>query len=159
MSASLASPKQLEVVLDGQWVQQRIPVRIVVPAEVPTYPSPARYHRDYDSSLTCNVPPERPDWGVLSWEVTTPSDTAVRFEIRGAASASELATADAATFTVPTQQPAIGTLDVGQLLLSSGLAVNEPYLRVTTVLLPSSDQLSSPVLHGFDFQYNCVAGE
>lgn len=149
----------LEVVFDGTSVQQRIPVRIVVPAEVPTYPSPATYHRDYDASLTCEVPPERPDWGELSWETSTPSDTAIRFEIRTAASADDLAAADEASFTIPSEEPEVGSIDVGQLLLDAGLPINEPYLRITAVLLPSSDQLATPVLHGFDFQYNCVAGE
>lgn len=149
---------ELEVVVDGV-VQQTIPVRIVVPAEVPTYPSAGEYHRDFDSSLVCEVPPERPDWGILSWEVSTPSDTAVRFEVRGAATEAGLSTAEAAAFTIPADQAETGSIDVQPLLLDAGLPINEAFLRITAVLEPSSDQLSTPVLYGFDFQFNCVAGE
>ncbi|MFW6051415.1 MAG: hypothetical protein ACODAU_09585 [Myxococcota bacterium] len=149
---------ELEVLLDGT-IQERIPVRIVVPADVPTYPDPGYYHRDYDASLTCDVPTERPDWGELSWEVSAPSDTAVRFELRTAADVDDLASATAATFTIPADEPEVGSLDVTQVLLDAGQPINDAALRVTAVLLPSNDELDAPVLHGFDFQYNCVAGE
>jgi hypothetical protein len=146
----------IDVLGDGVYVLQRVPVRIVVPPLVPTYPPSGSYWRDYDSTTRCEIPPQRPDWGSLSWTATTPPDSRIRFEIRTADTLSGLPSATPATFDVPgTASP----VDVGGLLVASGLTNFRPYLRVTAVLLASTDRTVAPVLSGFELQFTCVSSE
>jgi fibro-slime domain-containing protein len=113
------------------------------------------YRRVYDASATCAIPPTRPDWGELSWEVQTPGDSRVRFDIRTASTAAGLASATPVSFSVP-NEPEAGSVDVTELLVEAGQVRNHPYLSVTAVLTGSSDGSLSPVLHGFHMQYACL---
>jgi fibro-slime domain-containing protein len=128
-------------------------------AFAPWYQDTGRYWRDYDATETCEIPPMRPDWGELSWEVQTPSDSRIRFEIRTAPTAAGIASATPVTFTVPAEQPEVGSVDVTQLLVDDGQIRNEPHLRVTAVLIASSDEAASPVLHEFTLQFACRDAE
>ncbi len=146
----------IEVVGDGTYVLDTIPVRIVVPPEVPTYPPSGSYWRDYDSTTRCEIPPQRPDWGELSWTASTPPDSRIRFEFRTSDTLAGLPSATPATVTVP---PSTSPIDVGSLLVSSGLTNFKPYLRVTAVLLASTDRTVSPTLTGFELQFTCTSYE
>ncbi|MCS6798040.1 MAG: hypothetical protein NZ898_05875 [Myxococcota bacterium] len=147
----------IEVLLDGT-VQQQIPVRIVVPPAVSTYPPEGSYWRDYDATAFCTIPPQRPDWNALRWDTILPAGTSIRFEIRTADSAAMLSSAPPVSVTLP-PEPAVGSVDVGALLVGSGQRNFLPYLRVTSVLMSSPDRLSAPVLRGFELEYTCTTAE
>src|SRR5690606_39277005 len=100
----------IEVVGNGTFVLERVPVRIVVPSNVPTYPPSGSYWRDYDSTSFCEGT-ERPDWNNLTWEtVDLPAGTSIRWEIRAAQTLAGLATATPTTFTTP---PTSSPVDLG----------------------------------------------
>ncbi len=142
---------EIAVLLDGT-TQQTVPVRIVVPPEVPTFPPSGSYWRNYDATVRCEIPPERPDWGALSWVSQTPSTTSIQFELRTAATNADLDSASPVTFTVPgTASP----VDVGSALIAGGSENFLPYLRVTAVLQSSADMAQTPVLTSFQLQYVC----
>jgi fibro-slime domain-containing protein len=125
---------------------------------VALYEGTGRYWRDFDATETCDIPPMRPDWGELSWDVETPSDSIIRFEIRTASTESALPNATPVTFTIPSE-PAQGAVDVTELLNEAGRVPAEPYLRITVVFIPSSDGSASPVLRQFNMQYTCRYAE
>jgi len=143
----------IEVIGDGTYVLERVPVRIVVPPSVPLYPPSGTYFRDYDSTLYC-ASNERPDWGDLSWQlVSLPAGTSVRWELRASDTLAGVATATPVTFSVPCTSPPV---DVAARLLAAGVPTYYPYLRVTAVLLSNSSRTATPVLRSFDLRYNCV---
>lgn len=146
----------VEVVGDGTFVLQRIPVRIVVPPQVPLYPPSGSYWRDYDSTSFCTAT-ERPDWSTLTWSaVSIPAGTSIRWELRTATTAAGLDGAAPVTFTTP---PTSSPVDVGALLTSAGVTNYLPYLRVTAVLLANADRTATPVLNSFELRYNCIPTE
>lgn len=148
---------EIHVLLDGT-VQNIIPVRIVVPPEVPMLPESGSYWRDYDANVTCTIPPQRPDWGTFRWTGQTPSDTTIRFEFRTADTAAGLAAAPPATVTLP-PEPDAGSLDLGGLFDSTGRRNLRPHVRVTATLFASSDRSTSPILTGFELAYTCNDAE
>ena len=146
----------IEVVGNGTFVLERVPVRIVVPSNVPTYPPSGSYWRDYDSTLFCEGT-ERPDWNDLTWEtVDLPAGTSIRWEIRASATLAGLATATPTTFTTP---PTTSPVDIGARLTSASIGNYLPYLRVTAVLLASPDRERSPTLRSFEVRYTCIPQE
>ncbi len=146
----------IEVLGDGTFVLQRIPVRIVVPADVPLYPPSGSYWRDYDSTEFCTAT-ERPDWGSLTWTVASmPAGTSVRWEIRTAETLAELDTATPVSVTTPPTNPPV---DVAALLTAAGMSNYLPYLRVTAVLLSSADRTATPILNSFELRYDCIPSE
>src|SRR4029079_1023407 len=90
----------IEVLANSSTVLQRIPVRIVVPPQLPAYPPSATYWRNYDSTMVCHSN-ERPDWSQFTWNATTPTGTSIRFEVREATTLAGLATATPVSFTAP----------------------------------------------------------
>ena len=48
------------------------------------------YENSYDSDVVCEIPPERPEWGSLTWTGSTPSDSEVVFEFFTADTLAEL---------------------------------------------------------------------
>ncbi len=145
----------IQVLLNGTTVQATIPVRIVVPPVVPTFPPSGSYSRNYDATIRCTTPPDRPDWGSFTWTASTPSDSSIRFEVRTADTLAALPTAPAVNIPVPPTAPPI---DLG-LLLTPGAGNYHPYVQVTAVLIASSDRLSAPTLTGFELQYTCAPAE
>ncbi len=146
----------IEVIGNGTFVLQRVPVRIVVPPAVPTYPPDGSYWRDYDSTLYC-APNERPDWGNLTWSIASlPAGTSVRWELRAATTLAGLPGATPVTFTVPSTAPPV---DVGSRLAAAGVPNLIEYLRVTAVLLANAARTATPVLRSFEVQYTCVPVE
>lgn len=144
----------IEVVGDGTFILERIPVRILVPPVVPAYPPTGEYWRDYDSSLYC-ADNERPDWGQFNWEfLAIPAGTSVRFEFRAADTMANLMFATPISYNVTTLT---GTLDVAALLQGAGLPVGLPFLRATVVLNSNAPLLTeSPVMREIELLYNCV---
>lgn len=146
----------IEVLGDGTFVLARIPVRIVVPANVPLYPPSGSYWQEYDSDLHCAAT-ERPDWNTLSWVVASmPAGTSIRWELRTSETAAGLATAPVVSFTTPT---ATSPADVGARLVSAGQTNYQRFLRVTAVLNASPDRTQTPVLRSFELRYTCIPQE
>ncbi|MGE0790742.1 MAG: hypothetical protein AB7S26_34025 [Sandaracinaceae bacterium] len=146
----------IEVVGDGAFVIDRIPVRIIVPALVPVYPPSGSYFQNYDSTLYC-AGNERPDWGDLTYTFASlPAGTSAEFEIRASDMLSTLASA---TPVVVNVGGLTGTVNVGNLLDAAMVPVGLPYLRVTAVLYSDAMMTSTPVLQSFQLRYSCVPVE
>ncbi|MCC6873860.1 MAG: hypothetical protein IT378_06055 [Sandaracinaceae bacterium] len=142
----------MELVGDGTAILSTVPVRIVVPPQLPTYPPSGSYWRDHDSTTRC-LANERPDWGNLSWTATAPAGTSIRFELRTATTIAALDTASAVSFTYPgTASP----VDVGQRLVSGGQLNYLPYLRVTAVLNSNAARTSAPTLSSMSLDFVCA---
>jgi hypothetical protein len=141
---------------------ERIPVRVMVPDdaahEFDDAPGANFYRNSYDSLARCNVPPERPDWGYLTWTGSTPGDSSIEFQIRAANTAAELDTAVPAVVVIPTDTTDT-RLDVGQELINDGIPNGLLFLRVTAVLNPSPDLLFTPELTGWELEFVCFAAE
>lgn len=146
----------IEVIGDGSFVLERVPVRIVVPSSLPAYPPSGSYFRDYDSTDHCHGT-ERPDWGELEWEAPSlPTGTSIRWEVRTATTLAGLDSATPVSFTTP---PTDSPVDVGARLVSAGMSNYLPYLRLTAVLLANSERTASPVLRSFSLRYTCIPQE
>ncbi len=142
---------------------QRVPVRILVPANVPvtSYMS-GSFSRTFNAADTCDIPPTRPDWGLFSWEVTTPGTSNVVFQVRTGETLAEMNAMAPVSFSIPSN-PAIPTaaqyVDIGNLITAAGGRNYLPYLRVTAVLNPSADGLQAPTLTNMGLQFGCVDSE
>ncbi|QQR90953.1 MAG: hypothetical protein IPJ88_04270 [Myxococcales bacterium] len=146
----------IDLLGDGSYVLDTVNVTIVVPgASTGTYPATGTYWRNYDSSGQCHNT-ERPDWGDLSWTVSTPSNSAVRWEISTSETVAGLDTATPLVFTTP---PETGPVDIGAALEADGQFDHLPYLQVKAVLKASSDQTVTPTLTGFELNYDCLSKE
>jgi hypothetical protein len=135
----------------------RIPVRVLVPEAGGAYGS-GYYQNTYDSDVVCQMPPERPDWGDLTWIGTTPSDSTVEFEFYTANTLEELDTVIPVSITYPTDTTA-QVYDIGQELWKGGQENWLPYLRVRAKLNASSDSLSTPTFQGWSLQFNCIPSD
>lgn len=142
----------LEVVGDGTYILDTIPVRVTVPAASPSYPASGTYARTYDATTLCEIPPSRPDWGQFVWTAETPSDSYVTFTISSASAETDLGTDNVTVSSVLSSSPQ----DIGALLTAAGYLNNDPYLRVTATLYSSTDGAETPVLSGFELEYTCV---
>jgi hypothetical protein len=142
---------------NGSYVLGHTPVRVVVPPMVLTYPPSGSYFRDYDSTARCPASMGlRPDWDTLTWTATTPPDSRIRFEMRTSETLGGLPTATPVSFDVPPTAP---PADVGARLVAAAQRNGLPYLRVTAVLMSSTDRTITPVLSGFELRFNCTAME
>ena len=132
----------------------RVPVRVMVPEAGSSYGS-GYYQNTYESDVVCQMPPERPDWGDLSWIGWTPSDSTVEFEFYTANTLGGLDTVIPVSLTYPTDTTS-QVYDVGQLLQDNGSENWLPYLRVRAKLNASSDGLATPTFTGWSMQFLCV---
>jgi hypothetical protein len=135
----------------------RIPIRVMVPEAGGSYGS-GFYQNTYDSDVVCEMPPERPDWGTLTWTGSTPSDSTVEFEIYTANTVEELDTVIPVSIVYPTDTTA-QSYDVGDELINGGQVNYMPFLRVRAKLNASnasSDSLSTPTFAGWSMQFNCI---
>jgi hypothetical protein len=141
---------------------ERIPVRVMVPDDVAhefdDAPGANFYRNSYDSLARCNVPPERPDWGYLSWTGSTPGDSTIEFQIRAANTAAELDAAIPAVVVIPSGTED-GILDIGQELINADIPNGLLFLRVTAMLNTSPDLRDTPELAGWEFEFVCFAAE
>jgi hypothetical protein len=139
---------------DGEYELTRTPVRVLVPRDGPYY-STGYYQNAYDSTYACVTPPERPDWGTLTWSGSTPSDSTVEFEFYTADTLEELDSANSVSIVYPTNTTS-QTYDVGDELLAAGLSNYGLFLRVRAKLNGSGDASDSPVFEGWSMEFNCV---
>jgi hypothetical protein len=142
------------VLVDGTTEIDRYPVRVMVPPTGGLF-GDGFYQNTYDSDFVCEMPPERPDWGTLTWIGSTPSDSTVTFEFFTADDVAGLDSMIPVPLTYPTDTTA-QSYDIGRELISGGEVNYRPYLRVRAQLNASSDQLSTPVFQGWSMDFNCV---
>ena len=156
--APTASPQVFDfdmvAIADGSVELTRIPVRVMVP-EAGTAYGAGFYENTYDSDVVCEMPPERPDWGTLSWSGSTPSDSKVTFEFFAANDINDIDTVIPVSLTYPDDTTS-QTYDIGDELLAAGETNYKPYLRVRARLEASTDSLSTPVFQGWTMEFNCV---
>jgi hypothetical protein len=141
---------------DGTVELARIPVRVMVPETGGSYGA-GFYENTYEADVVCEMPPERPDWGDLTWTGSTPSDSSVTFEFFTADTMADLETVIpvSVTYADPTDA-APKTYDIGTLLIAGGEPNYRPYLRVRARLEASTDTSSTPVFAGWSMQFNCI---
>jgi hypothetical protein len=141
---------------------EHIPVRVMVPDaaahEFDDSPASSFYRNVYDSTARCNTPPERPKWGDLIWEGSTPDGTSIEFQIRTANTAAELLLAIPAVVIIPTDTVS-HTLNLTEELIADGQLYGLPYIQITAVLNPSNSPPVTPTLRGWSFEFVCEAAE
>ena len=142
----------VEVLGDGAFQLDLVPVRIIIPASGPVYPPSGYYQRDYDAGEVCTIPPQFPTWGDFAFDVSTPSDTSIDFEFSTASTAAGLDTATVTTVSVPS---GTSPVDVDATLQAAGLSQVDQFLRVRAVLNTSSDGSETPVLTSYSLQFTC----
>ena len=149
---------------DGTAELARIPVRVMVPEDGSSYGA-GFYENSYDSDLVCEIPPERPDWGTLTWTGSTPSDSKVIFEFSTADSLAELSAQIPASVTyagdiaVPNPPVQSYDIDIPAALLTGGKENFLLYLRVRARLEASADTAFTPIFQGWSTQFDCVPHE
>jgi hypothetical protein len=143
------------VLVDGTIEIDRYPVRVMVPPTGGGFGS-GFYENSYDSDIVCEIPPERPNWGTLTWTGSTPSDSAVEFEFFTANTLAELDGQIPASV-IYSGDPVVQSHDitVGDALLAAGMENYMPYLRVRAKLDGSSDGLSTPTFVGWSMEFHC----
>jgi hypothetical protein len=139
---------------DGTYELTRTPVRVLVPSDGPYYQS-GYYQNTYDGDYACITPPERPDWGTLTWSGSTPGDSTVEFEIYTGDTLQELDSAIPVSIVYPTDTTS-QTYDVGDELVAAGLLNYGLLLRVRATVSGSSDALETPVFDGWSMEFNCI---
>lgn len=147
------------------------------PTPVTTF-SEGNFVRDYDTSAVCQ-PGFKVRWGHWSWTTTTPGDSKIEFFIRTATTASGLATATEypLRFTNPPGPSALsgsatvaranysgrdtqnGSLVVDDVLSALALARQNPFVRIRSHLVPTTDALDAPELHSWNLEFACEPGE
>jgi hypothetical protein len=140
----------------------RIPVRVMVPEAGGSYGS-GFYQNSYDSDVVCEIPPERPNWGSLTWIGSTPSDSSVEFEFFTANTLAELDSVIPVSIAYPTDTATPDgkvvisdqEYDVGEALIAGGTENYLPFLRVRAKLNASSDSLSTPTFAGWSMEFHC----
>jgi len=142
------------VLVDGSTEIDRFPVRLMVPPTGSNFGS-GFYENTYDSDFVCEMPPERPDWGTLTWVGSTPSDSTVEFEFFTANTLAELDTAFPVSIVYPTDTTA-QTYDIGDVLIAGGETNFMPFLRVRANINASSDSLSTPIFEGWTMEFHCI---
>ncbi|APR79980.1 Cell division protein FtsH [Minicystis rosea] len=150
----------------------------ITTGQAPPPPPPALYGdgyfvRDYDMTGVCPAD-SVPFWGLWSWNSVTPSDSKISFSVQTADTAAGLATApmDDLLFSNPPGPTALagtsvvaktgspstnaGSAVVDSTLLAKSRSRIKNFLRVTSHLIPSTDNLSAPVLSAWNLQVSCV---
>ncbi len=135
----------------------RIPVRVMVPPAGTDFGN-GFYQATYEADGTCLMPPERPDWGFMSWSASMPSDSSIEFEVFTANTRAGLDLDLPMSIVVPAGTTT-GSVDIGPMLQSSGRLNYLPYLRVRAKMIASSDGASSPSLDGWTMQFNCFPSD
>lgn len=144
----------LVALADGSVELNRIPVRVMVPPAGAQFGS-GHYQNSYDADYVCEMPPERPDWGILTWSGSTPSDSKIEFELFTANTLAELDNQIPTSIVIPDDTTAT-EIDVGTALVADGQLNYLPFLRVRAKLQASTDFLTTPELDGWTMQFDCV---
>jgi len=145
---------EMVAIADGSVELLRIPVRLMVPGTGFSYGN-GFYENTYEADYVCEMPPERPDWGDLTWIGSTPSDSTVEFEIFTGNSLAEMDAQIPMSIVYPTDTT-LQTYDIGEALIANGFANYMPFLRVKAKLNASSDSFYTPIFTGWSMQFNCV---
>ena len=150
----------LEVVGDGTFVLQTIPVTILVPGTGSSFALEGRYSHDYDVSAECGGSGDSTHFPVFtetSWNVDlSEAGTETRFELRLASSAAGL---DSATPMTRLASTVASPVAIGPLVESAGLSLNAAHARLTAVLLASPDGQRAPTLHDMALRFRCQAAD
>ena len=141
---------------DGTAELARIPVRVMVPEDGTSYGA-GFYENSYDSDLVCNIPPERPEWGDLTWTGSTPADSEVIFEFFTADTLADLGSGIPLSITY-SGDPVVGPhlLNVSDELFAAGIPLDSIFLRVRARLEGSSGGGDTPIFQGWSLEFNCV---
>jgi hypothetical protein len=142
---------------DGTVELNRIPVRIMVPRAGTAFGA-GFYQNEYQSELTCIIPPERPDWGYLTWFGNTPGDSKIEFEFFTADTVEGLDNVIPASVVIP-DDTTTSPIDIGQALLADGLMNYRLHLRIRAKLQASSDLTQTPELQGWSMRFDCIPFE
>lgn len=162
---------------DFQWSEKPATIQTFVPQPPGgNLYNTASFTRDYDVSSLCPLGTSV-SWGLWSWSAQTPADSSVRFYVQTAPTAAELGAApvDALLFSAPSGPDSLvgtatiakagnpdtqgGSASVEATLASAGRPLEQPFLRVTSTLLPSSDGTKTPTLQSWNQQFLCVPSE
>jgi hypothetical protein len=153
---------EIEVRADDAVEVERIPVRVMVPDaaahDFDDLPGSNFYRNVYDSTARCITPPEHPKWGDLTWMGSTPGSSTIEFQIRTAATVTELQTSIPAVVVIPTDTNS-NTLNLTDELIADGQPWGLPYIQITAVLSPSTSPPATPTLEGWTFEFVCEAAE
>ncbi len=153
---------ELLVRADDDIEVERIPVRVMVPDarahEFDVAPEAAFYRNAYDTTTRCNSPSDRPKWGDLRWDGSTPDGTSIEFQIRTAPTLADLPTAVPAIVEIPTDTSS-DTFNITEELVADGQLYGFPYLQITAILNPSNSPPATPSLEGWSFEFVCEAAE
>jgi hypothetical protein len=144
------------VLVDGTVEIDRYPVRIMVPPLGGGYGA-GFYENTYDSDVVCEVPPERPEWGELTWIGSTPSDTEVTFEFFTADTLADLDSQIPVVLTFsgdPVVQSHV--INISDELIAAEVPMDSLFLRVRAKLQGSSDANDTPIFQGWSMDFNCV---
>jgi len=153
---------EIEVRADDAVEVERIPVRVMVPDaaahDFDDLPGSSFYRNVYDSTARCITPPEHPKWGDLTWTGSTPGASTIEFQIRTAATVTELQTAIPAVVLIPTDTNS-NTLNLTDELIADGQPWGLPYIQITAVLNATNNPPATPSLQGWTFEFVCEAAE
>jgi hypothetical protein len=123
-------------------------------AEPPSFTS-ASYERNYDAVCPDSY---QPTWQLLSYYLTTGSDSKISFGVQTANETADLDAApviDVGSSDKDAVSPATPEfLDVGQALRSAN-SNGLNHLRLIITLLPSTDKKTAPILHAWEMRYTC----
>jgi hypothetical protein len=138
---------------------RRFPVRVIVPPMGTAYGS-GYYQNTYDASTVCQIPPDRPDWGTLTWDGSIPAGTNIEIEIFTDDVLANLDTQVPLKFAFDGTTPPPVTIDVGdELEKMANLGNYRPYLRIRARLQASPDGLQTPTLDNWKLVWDCVPFE
>ena len=142
---------------DGTAELARIPVRVMVPEAGTSYGA-GFYVNTYDSDAVCDIPPDRPEWGTLTWVGSTPSDSEVVFEFFTADAVADLDSQVPAASVAYSGDPVVQThvLNVSDELFAAGISLDSLFLRVRARLEGSTGGGDTPIFQGWSLEFNCV---
>ncbi|MEY4547917.1 MAG: hypothetical protein RL685_4112 [Pseudomonadota bacterium] len=127
--------------------------------EAPPTFEPAEFTRDYEADCPDSYQPE---WGLLSFYLTTEGDSSLDFNIQAANTAAGLSSAtvrhlgeSSNDIVSPAQPDFLDVKDVLDQAKQNGLN----HLRMTITFNPSTNALYAPVLHDWEMRYTCVAAQ
>ena len=121
-------------------------------------------------------------WSLWSWNATTPSDSHIDFSVQTATTlaglssapsdrllfsnppgptvlAGQTASAHAANQPPGTPNTEIGAADVDNTFVVNNRPRRNAYVRITSTLVPSSDQTQTALLASWNLQMDCVPSQ
>lgn len=119
----------------------------------------ATFEREYTAECPDSY---QPVWQLLSYYLTTESDSRLEFGVQTASLLADLDAApliDVGASTATVVSPATPDFqDVGKALNDAD-SNNRKYLRLIVTFMPSTDGQTAPVLHDWELRYTCEANQ